>query len=365
MNKTPEEIKLHKEKTAESYAFQVPYNGTNDFYNKDKLNAFNAGFDEAINLLSAPHAEVREVWDAARSIIPGHGVNDDEFKYEKLDDYLATRSKQTIPAVAVADAIKIASDAWDSAEHKFNEAIFGYYPDKEKYLESIRYSHIPSVPSLNQIASDSFSAGENYGSWYSENANGKNKYPDKQTYLSYYLASIKPVADTNEVWHLYRHINDGNIYYQSSEHTWVNLQTGEGEVDVMLKDYMQRLTESDVFALVGKMQNTINFNVKTNMELIKQMGEKAVNELNADTNVSGEGWISVQDRTPIAYKTGIWDGQKSDLVLTYNAVDDTHCIANLYEGYLDGNHFKDWYHVDDFEIPTPTHWQPLPEPPKS
>ena len=77
---------------------------------------------------------------------------------------------------------------------------------------------------------------------------------------------------------------------------------------------------------------------------------------------AGKGWISVEDKTPIAYKTGVWDGQKSDLVLTYNAVDDTHCIATLYEGYLDGNHFKDWYHVDDFEIPTPTHWKPLTAP---
>lgn len=77
---------------------------------------------------------------------------------------------------------------------------------------------------------------------------------------------------------------------------------------------------------------------------------------------AGKGWISVEDEMPIAYKTGVWDGQKSDLVLTYNAVDDTHCIATLYEGYLDGNHFKDWYHVDDFEIPTPTHWKPLTAP---
>ena len=77
---------------------------------------------------------------------------------------------------------------------------------------------------------------------------------------------------------------------------------------------------------------------------------------------AGKGWISVEDKTPIAYKTGVWDGQKSDLVLTYNAVDDTHCIATLYEGYLDGNHFKDWYHVDDFEIPTPTHWKLLTAP---
>lgn len=73
-----------------------------------------------------------------------------------------------------------------------------------------------------------------------------------------------------EVWGLYRHVNDGKIYYQLKEHTWVSLETGEGEVDVMLKDYMQRLSESEVFELVGKMQNAINYNVKVNMDLIKQ-----------------------------------------------------------------------------------------------
>ena len=32
----------------------------------------------------------KQIWDAARSIVPGHGCNNDSFKYESLKDYLST-----------------------------------------------------------------------------------------------------------------------------------------------------------------------------------------------------------------------------------------------------------------------------------
>lgn len=50
--KSKEEIENHKNTLAEKYAFQVPFNGTNDFYDKKKFKAFNDGFDAAVEFLS-------------------------------------------------------------------------------------------------------------------------------------------------------------------------------------------------------------------------------------------------------------------------------------------------------------------------
>jgi hypothetical protein len=75
-----------------------------------------------------------------------------------------------------------------------------------------------------------------------------------------------------------------------------------------------------------------------------------------------EGWVKVEDRTPIAYKSGDFDGKQSDLVLTYDAKRDVYEISCLYEGTLDGSKFKSWYDGNDFETSPPTHWKPLRSP---
>lgn len=60
-------------------------------------------------------------------------------------------------------------------------------------------------------------------------------------------------------------------------------------------------------------------------------------------------WISVQDRLPLAYESGLWDGLRSDLVLTMNAKREVK-LARLYRGVLDGSEFEDWYDEIDFEL---------------
>lgn len=68
-----------------------------------------------------------------------------------------------------------------------------------------------------------------------------------------------------------------------------------------------------------------------------------------------EGWISVDERTPVAYETGDWDGQRSDIVICQDEKEAYH-IALLYEdrqGIV-------WYDKDDFELSHKVvKWQPL------
>lgn len=64
---------------------------------------------------------------------------------------------------------------------------------------------------------------------------------------------------------------------------------------------------------------------------------------------------------PIAHETGDWDGKRSDEVL---AVDDIgrKIVARLYEGKMDGSHFKDWYDSEGFSIEREiVKWLSIPE----
>jgi len=70
-----------------------------------------------------------------------------------------------------------------------------------------------------------------------------------------------------------------------------------------------------------------------------------------------EGWISVEDKTPIAYETGDWDGQRSDLFLCEDVMSEYH-LAHLYE-YHDGQ--VEWYDKEDFGLRHEiVKWMPLP-----
>jgi hypothetical protein len=57
-------------------------------------------------------------------------------------------------------------------------------------------------------------------------------------------------------------------------------------------------------------------------------------------------WISCDERLPLCYSTGNWDGKKSD-----NFIGETmtgkQFIGNCYEGEMDGNKFFDWYQIDE------------------
>lgn len=69
------------------------------------------------------------------------------------------------------------------------------------------------------------------------------------------------------------------------------------------------------------------------------------------------GWISVEDKNPICYQTGDWDGKRSELVLCENS--KGYHIAVLYEGVMDGCKFSDWFDKDDWSIETPFRWKTI------
>lgn len=60
-------------------------------------------------------------------------------------------------------------------------------------------------------------------------------------------------------------------------------------------------------------------------------------------------WIYTEERKPITYKTGNWDGKNSDQVL----VEDNNgklYVAHLCQGFMDGADFEDWYDSNDWLI---------------
>ncbi len=86
--------------------------------------------------------------------------------------------------------------------------------------------------------------------------------------------------------------------------------------------------------------------VKTLNELIKELL----------SNGDSEGWISVEDRTPICYETGDWDGKKSDLFICQDEKGEYH-LGSCYE-YEDGQ--TEWYDKDDFGLRhNVVKWKPL------
>lgn len=74
---------------------------------------------------------------------------------------------------------------------------------------------------------------------------------------------------------------------------------------------------------------------------------------------AAQEWISVDDELPLAYKSGEWDGLKSDEVMV-KTKQGKHYIAVLYSGIMDGSQFNEFYESNcDFELNEITHWQPI------
>jgi len=73
-------------------------------------------------------------------------------------------------------------------------------------------------------------------------------------------------------------------------------------------------------------------------------------------------WKYIENNeTPITYETGVWDGKRSEEVLV---VDDIgrKMVARLYEGAMDGSHFKEWYDNEDYCINREiVKWLSIPE----
>jgi len=63
-------------------------------------------------------------------------------------------------------------------------------------------------------------------------------------------------------------------------------------------------------------------------------------------------WISTEERKPLAYKTGMFDGKKSDQVIAEDA-NGKRYLATYYEGVIDGSNFGNWYNENDYDITKP------------
>ena len=72
-------------------------------------------------------------------------------------------------------------------------------------------------------------------------------------------------------------------------------------------------------------------------------------------------WNKIKERKPLAYKTGLFDGKKSDKVLVTEQYGKYH-IAEMYEGFLDGSEFCDFYDDRDFEIKDVEYWAEINSP---
>ena len=72
-------------------------------------------------------------------------------------------------------------------------------------------------------------------------------------------------------------------------------------------------------------------------------------------------WNNIKDKKPLAYKTGMFDGKKSDKVLVADEFGKYH-IAEMYEGFIDGSDFCDFYDDRDFEIKNVEYWCELESP---
>ena len=72
-------------------------------------------------------------------------------------------------------------------------------------------------------------------------------------------------------------------------------------------------------------------------------------------------WNNIKDKKPLAYKTGCWDGKKSDKILVCTVGGKYH-IAEMYEGILDGKEFCDFYDDRDWDISNVVFWAEIDSP---
>jgi hypothetical protein len=77
-------------------------------------------------------------------------------------------------------------------------------------------------------------------------------------------------------------------------------------------------------------------------------------------DMNKNGWIKVEDRLPIPYEKGEWDGDRSGFVLVID-IDGLYHLAGLYSGFMDGFSFDEFFDTNDREVSNVIAWQPLPK----
>lgn len=72
-------------------------------------------------------------------------------------------------------------------------------------------------------------------------------------------------------------------------------------------------------------------------------------------------WKYVKDQTPIAFETGDWDGNRSELVVAEDKFGFKY-LARVYEGFIDGENFLNWVDDDDIMIDSEIiRWVSIPD----
>lgn len=71
---------------------------------------------------------------------------------------------------------------------------------------------------------------------------------------------------------------------------------------------------------------------------------------------SSEEWVNINDKTPIAYETGVWDGKRSDFVLV-ECKDEKYHVCKSYEGTMDGFKFLEFCDDRDFQVTNIIRWK--------
>jgi hypothetical protein len=66
-------------------------------------------------------------------------------------------------------------------------------------------------------------------------------------------------------------------------------------------------------------------------------------------------WNRIEDKKPIAYEKGIWDGLRSDKLLVRTKSGEVR-IAVMYAGFMDGSEFCEFYDDRDYDVKEITHW---------
>ncbi len=67
-------------------------------------------------------------------------------------------------------------------------------------------------------------------------------------------------------------------------------------------------------------------------------------------------WFNVNEKMPIVYETGDWDGKRSDFVLV-ECRNQTFDVGRVYEGTIDGSYFCDFFDKDDNNIQDIVRWK--------
>lgn len=100
----------------------------------------------------------------------------------------------------------------------------------------------------------------------------------------------------------------------------------------------------------------IHYKISENKQFIQTLKSHLAIEEEANRNP----WINLTERNPDCWESGNWDGLRSDFVLT---VDKHGCykVARMYEGFLDGTNFAEFYDESDFEIKDVVRWQKIKE----